>query len=158
MTYTPFNVTLCPRGCCGCVLYGSFGCVPPLDTFLWLQGGGRPPGFNSLWRGWVYRPMPEAPLFKRGMPTGPDAFLELPVVLSFGSATGPALKIALCHILTLVGRRINTARMQFWKIWSVFEFCHKTIEVYHRIRRLGTKDREFYVPTSKWLRLFSNKA
>ena len=122
------------------------------------SGGGRPPGFNSLWRGWVYRPMPEAPLFKRGMPTGPDAFLELPVVLSFGSATGPALKIALCHILTLVGRRINTARMQFWKIWSVFEFCHKTIEVYHRIRRLRTKDREFYVPTSKWLRLFSNKA
>ena len=41
------------------------------------------------------------------MPTGSEAFLELPVALGFGPATGPALKTALCHIRTLVGRRIN---------------------------------------------------
>ena len=41
------------------------------------------------------------------MPTGSEAFLELPVALGFGSVTGPTLKTALCHIRTLVGRRIN---------------------------------------------------
>ena len=45
---------------------------------------------------------------KRGMPTGTKAFLELPIALGFGPATGPTLKTALCHIRTLVGRRINT--------------------------------------------------
>ena len=41
------------------------------------------------------------------MPTGSEAFLELPVALGFGPATGPTLKTALCHIRTLVGRRIS---------------------------------------------------
>ena len=41
------------------------------------------------------------------MPTGSEAFLELPVALGFGPATGPTLKTALCHIRTLVERRIN---------------------------------------------------
>ena len=50
---------------------------------LWPQGA-VPPGFNPLRRVWVYRTEPEA--------------------------TGPTLKTALCHIRTLVGRRINTAR------------------------------------------------
>ena len=44
---------------------------------------------------------------KRGMPTGSEAFLELPVALGFGPATGSTLKTALCHIRTLVGCRIN---------------------------------------------------
>ena len=44
---------------------------------------------------------------KRGMPTGSEAFLELPAALGFGPAIGPTLKTALCHIRTLVGRRIN---------------------------------------------------
>ena len=39
--------------------------------------GPSPPGFNPLQRGWVYRPVPEAPLL-RGMPTGSEAFLEMP--------------------------------------------------------------------------------
>ena len=69
---------------------------------LWPQGAVTP-GFNPLRRGWVYRPA------KRGMPTGSEAFLELPIALGFGPATGPTLKTALCHIRTLVGRRINTA-------------------------------------------------
>ena len=51
------------------------GCVLSLD--LPLASGSRPPGFNPLRRGWVYRPAPEAPLL-RGMPTGPEAFLEMP--------------------------------------------------------------------------------
>ena len=41
------------------------------------------------------------------MPTGSEAFLELPITLGFSPATGPTLKTALCHIHTLVGRRIN---------------------------------------------------
>ena len=41
------------------------------------------------------------------MPTESEAFLELPIALGFGPATGPTLKTALCHIRTLVGRRIN---------------------------------------------------
>ena len=41
------------------------------------------------------------------MPTGSEAFLELPVALGFGPATGPTLKTALCLNCTLVGRRIN---------------------------------------------------
>ena len=44
------------------------------------------------------------------MPTGSEAFLELPIALGYGPATGPTLKTALCHIRTLVERRINTAR------------------------------------------------
>ena len=34
-------------------------------------------------------------------------------ILGFGPATGPTLKTALCHIRTLVGRRINTANTSF---------------------------------------------
>ena len=41
--------------------------------------------------------------------TGSEAFLELPIALGYGPATGPTLKTALSHIRTLVGRRINTA-------------------------------------------------
>ena len=41
------------------------------------------------------------------MSTGSEAFLELPVSFGFGPATGPTLKTALCHIRTLVRRRIN---------------------------------------------------
>ena len=37
--------------------------------------------------------------------------MELPIALGFGPATGPTLKTALCHIRTLVGRRINTATL-----------------------------------------------
>ena len=36
-----------------------------------------------------------------------EAFLELPVALGLVPATGPTLKTALCHIRTLVGRRVN---------------------------------------------------
>ena len=43
------------------------------------------------------------------MPTGSEAFLELPVALGLGPTIGPTLKTALCHIRTLVGRRINTS-------------------------------------------------
>ena len=51
------------------------GCILSLDVPL--ASGERPPGFNPLRRGWVYRPVPEAPLL-RGMPTGSEAFLEIP--------------------------------------------------------------------------------
>ena len=71
---------------------------------LWPQGA-VPPGFNPLRRGWVYRPAPEAPR-KGECRRGPRHFWNC---LSRW-ATGPTLKTALCHIRTLVGRRINTAR------------------------------------------------
>ena len=38
--------------------------------------------------------------------------MELPAALGFSPAIGPTLKTALCHIRTLVGRGINTARTQ----------------------------------------------
>ena len=74
---------------------------------LWPQGA-FPPGFNPLRRGWVYHPAPEAPR-KGECRRGSEAFLELPIALGYGPAIGPTLKTALCHIRTLVGRRINTA-------------------------------------------------
>ena len=72
---------------------------------LWPQGA-VPPGFNPLRRGWVYRPTHKAPR-KGECRRGPRHFWKLPVALGFGPATGPTLKTALCHIRTLVGRRIN---------------------------------------------------
>ena len=35
---------------------------------------GRPPGFNALWRGYVYRLATESPLFFRRIPMGSKAF------------------------------------------------------------------------------------
>ena len=55
--------------------------------YLWPQGA-VPPGFNPLWRGWVYRLAPEAPLL-RGMPTGSEAFLEMPGACGIRPCTWP---------------------------------------------------------------------
>ena len=71
--------------------------------------GPSPQALNPLRRGWVYRPAPEAPR-KGECRRGSEAFLELPIALGYGPVTGPTLNTALCHIRTLVGRRINTAR------------------------------------------------
>ena len=46
------------------------------------------------------------------MPTGPEAFLELPDACWLRPCDRTNLKTALCHIRTLVGRRINTARLR----------------------------------------------
>ena len=84
---------------------------------LWPQGA-FPPGFNPLRRGLGLSPGAwGAP--KRGMPTGSEAFLELPIALGYGPATGLTLKTALCHIRTLVGRRINTAQEPRAVVWAV---------------------------------------
>ena len=63
--------------------------------YLWPQGA-VPPGFNPLRRGWVYRPAPEAPLL-RGMPTGSEAFLEMPGACGLRPCAWPHPKKALCH-------------------------------------------------------------
>ena len=88
---------------------------------LWPQGA-VPPGFNPLRRGWVYRPAPEAPR-KGECRRGPRHFWNCLSRLGFGPATGPTLKTALCHIRTLVGRRINTALERpcatFLRWWGV---------------------------------------
>ena len=74
---------------------------------------------------------------KRGMPTGSEAFLELPVALVFGPARGPTLKTALCHIRTLVGRRINIGtfwtsvqsvalQKEQWQTWGLFRHLVST--------------------------------
>ena len=68
------------------------GCVLSLDVPL--ASGGRPPGFNPLRRGWVYRPAPEAPLL-RGMPTGSEAFLEMPGACGLGPCAWPHPKKSL---------------------------------------------------------------
>ena len=44
-------------------------------TSILKPQGAIPLGSNPLWRGWVYRLVPEAPLFSR-MPMEPGAFLE----------------------------------------------------------------------------------
>ena len=49
--------------------------------------GAFPPGFYLLREGWVYCPTPEAPP-KRGMPTGPRAFLE-PAGCAWATALHP---------------------------------------------------------------------
>ena len=50
-----------------------------LETDSPQASGGRSPGSNPLCGGYVYCIAPEVPLF-RGMPTRPEAFLELPAV------------------------------------------------------------------------------
>ena len=52
------------------------GCVLSLDIPR-TSGGGRPPGFYPLRRGFIYRLAPMGPLF-RGIPTGPEGFLGMP--------------------------------------------------------------------------------
>ena len=64
--------------------------------------GDRPPGSNPLWRGWVYRLAPEAPLF-RGMPTRPEAFLEPPGASGLRSCAQTHIKKALCHTCPIDG-------------------------------------------------------
>ena len=68
---------------CDYVPHSSFGCVPPLDISP-LASGGRPhPRLKPSSEGLGLSPgVWGAP--KRGMPTGSEAFLELPVALGFG--------------------------------------------------------------------------
>ena len=75
---------------CGCVLHGSFGCVPPLDTTL-MTSRGRPPGFKPLQRGWVYRPAPEAPQ-KGECRRGLRHFWNCLTRAGSGPVTGPTSK------------------------------------------------------------------
>ena len=44
------------------------------------------------------------------MPTGPEAFIELPVACDLMSCDRTHLKMALCYIRTLVKRMINAVR------------------------------------------------
>ena len=75
--------------------------------YLWPQGA-VPPDFNPLRRGWVYCLAPEAPLLK-GMPTGSEAFLEMPGACGLRPCAWPHPKKRPCAILVrLVGRKTNT--------------------------------------------------
>ena len=67
----------------------------------WISRGRRA-GSNPLWRGWVYRLMYEAPLF-RGMPTRLKAFLKPPGICGFWICPWIHLKIALCHTCLVSG-------------------------------------------------------
>ena len=77
-------------------------------SWLWWQSVLtsilEPQSFNPLRRGWVYRLAREALPF-RGMPTGPEVFLELP------GASGP-MPCAWTHLkkalVRLLGRMTNT--------------------------------------------------
>ena len=62
------------------------------------------PGSNPPWKGWIYYMAPEAPLF-RGMPTGPEAFLEPLGASGLRPCARSLLKKALCHT-RLVGRTV----------------------------------------------------
>ena len=63
--------------------------------YRWPQGA-VPPGFNPLRRGWVCRPAPEAPILG-GMPTGSQAFLEMPGACGLRLCAWLHPKKALCH-------------------------------------------------------------
>ena len=91
---------------CGCFLHGPFGCVPPLDTTP-LVSGDRPQGFNPLRRGWVYRPAPEAP--QKGDADEAQGIFGTACRVGLQPCHWTYPKTALCHILTLVGCRINTS-------------------------------------------------
>ena len=65
--------------------------------------GAIPPGLYSLRGGWVYCLVPEAPQ-KGECRRGRSYFWPCRTRVGFGPATGPTLKMALCHIRALVGR------------------------------------------------------
>ena len=67
------------------------------------------PGFNPLLRGWDYRLAPEEPLF-RGMPMGPEAFLEQLGAHGLRSCTRTHLKTALCHTPLIGGSYVKYPR------------------------------------------------
>ena len=71
------------------------------------DSGGHPPGSYPSWRGWVYRLAPEEPLF-RGMPTGPEAFLEPLCVSGQRLCARTHLKRPCATLARLVGRVTNT--------------------------------------------------
>ena len=68
--------------------------------------GAVSPGFNSLWRGWVYPRAPEVSLF-RGIPTSPRHFWDCQGHVGFGPAPGPTLKRPCATLVHLVGRITN---------------------------------------------------
>ena len=111
-----------------CFLHGSFRWVLSLD--ISLASGGRPPGLNPLWRGWVYRPAPEAHR-KRECRRGLRHFWNCLTHVGFSSATEPTLKIALCHIRTL-SRMINTVKHRFY-VTSVWFSNHTWSEAMHNM-------------------------
>ena len=75
--------------------------------YLWLQGAVSP-GFNSLWRGWVYRLAPEAPLLGECQ-WGPRHFWKCRAHVGSGPAPEPTLKNALCHTRPVDGTEDNTS-------------------------------------------------
>ena len=64
--------------------------------YLWPKGE-VPLGFNTLRRGWVYHPVPEAPLLQECR-RGPRHFWKCQARVGFGPAPGPTLIKDLCHI------------------------------------------------------------
>ena len=83
------------------------GCVLSVDVPL-------ASGFKPLRRGWVYRPVPEAPLL-RGMPTGSEAFLEMSGACGLRPCDWTHPKKRPCAILVrLVGQRTNTIKITKW--------------------------------------------
>ena len=75
------------------------GAIWPASSSL---RGPSPPRFNPLRRGWAYRLAPEATLF-RGIPVGPEAFLEPPGACRLRSCARTHLKIDLCYTCMLGG-------------------------------------------------------
>ena len=95
--------------------------------------GAVPPGFNPLRRGWVYRPAPEAPIL-RGMPTGSEAFLEMPGVCGLRSCTWPHLKKGLVPYSSVWwdGGQIPSEHLiVHWKYVLIFSKCVLLIWIIH---------------------------
>ena len=87
----------------GRFISGRF-CRMCLGTGEFLRPQGTiPPGLYPLRGGWVYCLAPEAPQ-KGECRRGRRYFWPCRTRVGFGPATGPTLKMALCHIRALVGR------------------------------------------------------
>ena len=69
--------------------------------YFWPKGT-VPPGFNLLWRSWVYCLAPEAPLLGECW-RGPRYFWKCQTRVGFYSAPRPTLKKALCHTCLVGG-------------------------------------------------------
>ena len=86
--------------------------VSRLWTYLVPQEA-VPPGFNPLWRAYIYRLELEASPFLGECRRGPRHFRECQERLGYGPASGPTLQKACATLSRLVGWSTNSAGISY---------------------------------------------
>ena len=96
--------------------------------YLWSQGAVLP-GFNPFRRGWVYHPVPEAPLLE-DCRWGPRHFWKCRARVSPSPAPGPTLKKALCHTRPVGGTEDKHHPLPTHMLTSLSMdfYCYRRIE------------------------------